>query len=263
MTDLIGMSGEELEEEYGFDSYLETKDDFLSGKKIDCGKLIGSFIDFNEERELKVIKLYDGVIQDIQDMGLAEIRENLMLLAENKGMFYDNSDDELATCYGFLSDDYFAEIMPGIIFFSGKEEYVKSFARTLKENGLECHEPEKISEIEKNIETTKKKPRKLGRNEPCHCGSGKKYKKCCLDKDVKELGKAIEIDSLWDEEYFAETCSPEQMKEKEKTIHMKHDEDMRFTCKQCNAKISAHNQDWHAGMCDACFNKKYHKNTEK
>ena len=23
---------------------------------------------------------------------------------------------------------------------------------------------------------------KLGRNEPCHCGSGKKYKKCCLNK---------------------------------------------------------------------------------
>lgn len=24
---------------------------------------------------------------------------------------------------------------------------------------------------------------KLGRNEPCHCGSGKKYKKCCLESD--------------------------------------------------------------------------------
>lgn len=22
---------------------------------------------------------------------------------------------------------------------------------------------------------------KLGRNDPCHCGSGKKYKKCCLN----------------------------------------------------------------------------------
>lgn len=27
----------------------------------------------------------------------------------------------------------------------------------------------------------------LGRNDPCHCGSGKKYKKCHLEKDsVKE-----------------------------------------------------------------------------
>ena len=26
-------------------------------------------------------------------------------------------------------------------------------------------------------------PRRPGRNEPCHCGSGKKYKNCCLVKD--------------------------------------------------------------------------------
>jgi uncharacterized protein YecA (UPF0149 family) len=25
-------------------------------------------------------------------------------------------------------------------------------------------------------------PEKLGRNDPCHCGSGKKFKKCCLNK---------------------------------------------------------------------------------
>jgi preprotein translocase subunit SecA len=24
---------------------------------------------------------------------------------------------------------------------------------------------------------------KIGRNEPCPCGSGKKYKKCCLEKN--------------------------------------------------------------------------------
>ncbi|MBP9639158.1 MAG: SEC-C domain-containing protein [Enterococcus sp.] len=24
---------------------------------------------------------------------------------------------------------------------------------------------------------------KIGRNDPCPCGSGKKYKKCCLGKD--------------------------------------------------------------------------------
>jgi hypothetical protein len=26
-------------------------------------------------------------------------------------------------------------------------------------------------------------PKELGRNDPCHCGSGKKYKHCCLAKD--------------------------------------------------------------------------------
>ena len=26
-------------------------------------------------------------------------------------------------------------------------------------------------------------PPHLGRNDPCHCGSGRKYKQCCLEKD--------------------------------------------------------------------------------
>src|SRR5260370_24714 len=29
---------------------------------------------------------------------------------------------------------------------------------------------------------------KIGRNEPCPCGSGKKYKHCCYDKDLVQSG---------------------------------------------------------------------------
>ena len=29
-----------------------------------------------------------------------------------------------------------------------------------------------------------------GRNEPCHCGSGRKYKHCCLEKDEREATAA-------------------------------------------------------------------------
>ena len=31
---------------------------------------------------------------------------------------------------------------------------------------------------------------KIGRNDPCHCGSGKKYQKCCLEKDQAAWGQA-------------------------------------------------------------------------
>ena len=30
---------------------------------------------------------------------------------------------------------------------------------------------------------------KIGRNDLCYCGSGKKYKKCCMKKDQEELHK--------------------------------------------------------------------------
>ena len=33
---------------------------------------------------------------------------------------------------------------------------------------------------------------KIGRNDPCHCGSGKKYKKCCLNqKSAKNQSTSI------------------------------------------------------------------------
>jgi hypothetical protein len=32
---------------------------------------------------------------------------------------------------------------------------------------------------------------KIGRNDPCHCGSGKKYKKCCNSKD--EAARSAEL----------------------------------------------------------------------
>lgn len=28
--------------------------------------------------------------------------------------------------------------------------------------------------------------RKVGRNEPCPCGSGRKFKNCCMEKEVKD-----------------------------------------------------------------------------
>lgn len=41
------------------------------------------------------------------------------------------------------------------------------------------------SELGDMVKKNQKKVIKIGRNDPCHCGSGKKYKKCCLQKDRK------------------------------------------------------------------------------
>ncbi len=47
--------------------------------------------------------------------------------------------------------------------------------------GLEPDKPEDISDLERllNPPVTVTSQKKVGRNEPCPCGSGKKYKKCC------------------------------------------------------------------------------------
>jgi hypothetical protein len=72
--------------------------------------------------------------------------------------------------------------------------------------------------------------------------------------EKKELN---ETDELWSDGAFMETLGPKDAKEKMKTFHMKHDEDVNYDCVKCNKKISAHNRDWHNHMCDDCFNKEY------
>ena len=53
------------------------------------------------------------------------------------------------------------------------------------------------------------KKKKIGRNEPCPCGSGKKYKKCCLDKEhvwsSRELNDLMQNGyRLWEKDKYIE-----------------------------------------------------------
>jgi SWIM/SEC-C metal-binding protein len=50
--------------------------------------------------------------------------------------------------------------------------------------GIEPDKPEDISDVEQllNPPTIKRNKPKVGRNDPCPCGSGLKFKKCCLNK---------------------------------------------------------------------------------
>jgi peptide deformylase len=43
-------------------------------------------------------------------------------------------------------------------------------------NGMTIHDRQVITTIVNDD--------KIGRNDPCHCGSGKKYKKCCINKEL-------------------------------------------------------------------------------
>jgi len=67
------------------------------------------------------------------------------------------------------------------------EERLKEVTSIFEENGwrytieLEPDKPEDIADLEILLNPIKPNiaEKKVGRNEPCPCGSGKKYKKCC------------------------------------------------------------------------------------
>ncbi len=64
-------------------------------------------------------------------------------------------------------------------------------------------------------------------------------------------------DEFWEDGGFVKKVNPKDMQTKMRTFSMGHDEEMSFDCKICNVKISAHNNDWHEGLCDKCFDTKF------
>jgi SWIM/SEC-C metal-binding protein len=67
------------------------------------------------------------------------------------------------------------------------KERLKAVVSRFEENGwkykisLEPDKPEDVADLERLLHPLKptRVEKKLGRNEPCSCGSGKKYKTCC------------------------------------------------------------------------------------
>lgn len=62
---------------------------------------------------------------------------------------------------------------------------------------------------------------KIGRNESCPCGSGKKYKKCCLDKsDEQRLAEAVlrSSENLKNEAHIKQCLHPNKDECDEKII---------------------------------------------
>jgi len=57
------------------------------------------------------------------------------------------------------------------------------------ENGYTKHKPTRGEKLKTNYEYVE-----VGRNDPCPCGSGKKYKKCCLDSGKYEKYQEVRRD---------------------------------------------------------------------
>ena len=63
--------------------------------------------------------------------------------------------------------------------------------------GVEPDEPEDISDLERllNPSSPVVAPEKIGTNDPCPCGSGRKYKRCCMGKETEAAER-----SPWEED---------------------------------------------------------------
>ncbi len=132
---------------------LKTKDKFSKYKTADLAKCSEEF-DFYE-------KLWELVNTDISD-NKDELFNELRLLAKNNG-FSKSNLEELAYNYGIN------------LSVKVKDKLLKLYNNYKDSIGIWEYNGYTATEYL----AMRKETKKVGRNEPCPCGSGLKYKKCC------------------------------------------------------------------------------------
>ena len=85
-----------------------------------------------------------------------------------------NPDEVVKGTVKELAEKFGQEVLTMIGFLDGINEslLIEIDLDTVEEELKKFYKEQKES-------TTIRKPKKIGRNDPCPCGSGKKYKKCC------------------------------------------------------------------------------------
>lgn len=169
---------------YFFDHNLINKEDLIKYLR----KLIKLY-DYADDR------IYDGILEVIINTHLFEMIDDVKLMFKNDVIEYamrggyDSFIDDIFnyndTYDKFDMIDNVENVMSWWACFN-KNDYSKTDLDEI---------PNKL--VEKMVDETNNNLinyDKVGRNDPCPCGSGKKYKKCCLDKATTKLAYQKYID---------------------------------------------------------------------
>lgn len=86
---------------------------------------------------------------------------------------------EAFDAFTVMKDEIRRNVIRGIMLVEVMQQRKSAF-RAAQEN------VEEVKGVDAGQRSSKKKRAKVGRNDPCPCGSGKKYKNCCLAKDESD-----------------------------------------------------------------------------
>lgn len=142
---LLGKTDEELEDACGFTHYLELEDWPFQRKFQDHTSVVDAFLEFVGKQKIQVVKTDNGKLLEIVDVSGVDIREQLLLLEKDQGMFYD---EDIVISYAFVEDRFYAYVQSNMLMFSGYEETVQQMAQVLKNHELSYRGPEKISQFQ-------------------------------------------------------------------------------------------------------------------
>ena len=184
------------------------------------GKLYSDELVSKEEcidylRELVYDNFYDinfDLATEVQDV---VIQEHIFEMIDDIQLLYDQNRIDTMMCGQY---DDFIDFIFSYEYESERVRYIDDvikemywwscFEQTEDEKRKKRKQMKKLEKAifkeEKHTKSNIGKPKKIGRNDPCPCGSGKKYKKCCLGKETtievepkKEFSESVEEQKKW------------------------------------------------------------------
>lgn len=131
---------------------------------------------FENEKLTALQNILAGKFEDLTDEQ-AELYKEVVSLAVREGLLYASVNDGEAT---FSMPTEFEEKLTEVKENNKVEEEVAEVVTQPVKTTPFASRPQRRQPVQQRIVG-----KKVGRNEPCLCGSGKKYKKCCWSKDQR------------------------------------------------------------------------------
>jgi len=138
ISKFIGKGHRDLENAYGFTHYLELEDRFRLGQDQDHKRIVDAFLRFVDGKDITIVKTDNDVLQEVVDVPRDAVREQLLLLENDEGLFYD----DLEISYAIVGDNFFAYVLSCILMLSGNKETVQKMAGILDDFSLVYVGPE-------------------------------------------------------------------------------------------------------------------------
>ena len=149
MNNMIGKNTEEIERENKFYWYVEFKPKEIFGFDLEeHNKLMKTFIEFLPKENIKILKLNNGVVEDVFEMNYEEVLRNIELLKDKQGKLHDE-DDEIS--YSILTNNFFAIVQQCMIFWSSGKVLAEKWCISLSKTGLNFHEMSFVGDDEDEI----------------------------------------------------------------------------------------------------------------
>lgn len=155
----------------------------------------------NEKDEKDNSYLYEEIIEEVCHLKLTELAEDI-----DKIMYIIENKEEREDLRNLLKEE--SKINRNIYPFNPFYEYISDTVgimeewqcfRYIEDEEFENSDDYKVCQyiIQKREENYSDVKKDIGRNDLCYCGSGKKYKKCCINKNNNyDLEKLNSIDEL-------------------------------------------------------------------